>query len=202
MLDMIAKHKLTNRKYKEMKSLINMIYDYAIENEIVQTNTALQRSGNFIQEICQKKKRSLLNSRSILEMKNSKSSNQPWNSIRKLKIRHISVCVSTLHQLSEQANQLHYIRTNLTDDTITISKQEIKTYEKVNEKRHRNGYEIVINVKSQTSERELFLTSLAQDFIQMIIEANEQRGFKKATCFQIQTENGCTTMQSAMFYAD
>lgn len=182
MLDMIAKHKLTNRKYKEMKSSINMIYDYAIENEIVQTNTARNVRGISYKKFAKEEKKSIEQQVYIGDEK-QQIIELALEQYKKTKnTAYLGVCLN--FTLALRIGELVALHTDdLTDDTITISKQEIKTYEKVNEKRHRNGYEIVNYVKSQTSERELFLTSLAQDFIQMIIEANEQRGFKKGYLF-------------------
>lgn len=37
-LDKIAEHKLTSRKFKEMKSLMNMLYDYAIDSNLLSQN--------------------------------------------------------------------------------------------------------------------------------------------------------------------
>lgn len=182
MLDLIAKHKLTNRQYKEMKSLINMLYDYAIENEIVQTNVARNVRGISYKKFTKEEKKSIEQQVYIGDEK-QQIIELALKQYKKTKnTAYLGVCLN--FTLALRIGELVALHTDdIADDTITISRQEIKTYKKVNGKRRRNGYEIVDYVKSQTSERELFLTSLAQDFIQMIIEANEQRGFKKGYLF-------------------
>ena len=37
-LNVIEKHKLSSKKYKEMKSVANMLFDYAVEKNIVSAN--------------------------------------------------------------------------------------------------------------------------------------------------------------------
>lgn len=44
-LDKIAEHKLTSRKYKEMKSLMNMLYDFAVESNLVSNNVSRMVHG-------------------------------------------------------------------------------------------------------------------------------------------------------------
>ena len=44
-LDKIAEHKLTSRKYKEMKSLMNMLYDFAIESDLTSRNVSRMVHG-------------------------------------------------------------------------------------------------------------------------------------------------------------
>lgn len=44
-LDKLAKHKFTSRKYKEMKSLMNMLYDFAIESNLTNTNVSRMIHG-------------------------------------------------------------------------------------------------------------------------------------------------------------
>ncbi len=39
-LDKIAEHKLTSRKYKEIKSLMDMLYDFAIELNLTNSNVS------------------------------------------------------------------------------------------------------------------------------------------------------------------
>ena len=39
-LDQIAKHELTKKKYREMKSVINMMLDYAVEKDLIKDNVA------------------------------------------------------------------------------------------------------------------------------------------------------------------
>lgn len=64
------------------------------------------------------------------------------------------------------------------DDTVHISRQEIKTYEKRGNNYVRTGYTLVEHTKTIQSTRDLFLTSRANEFLEMIIEANKQRGFE------------------------
>ena len=44
-LNVIEKHKLSNKKYKEMKSVANMLFDYAVEKNIVSANISRSVHG-------------------------------------------------------------------------------------------------------------------------------------------------------------
>lgn len=44
-LNVIEKHKLSSKKYKEMKSVANMLFDYAVEKNIVSANISRSVHG-------------------------------------------------------------------------------------------------------------------------------------------------------------
>ena len=54
---MIEKHKLSSKKYKEMKSVANMLFDYAVEKNIVSANISrsvhgISKTGRFFRIQC------------------------------------------------------------------------------------------------------------------------------------------------------
>lgn len=77
---------------------------------------------------------------------------------------------------------------DFTEETLHICGQEIQSFICIDGKRHRKGYELVGHTKTLKSDRDLFLTSGAKNFMTMIFDANAKRGYKDG--YLLLDENG------------
>lgn len=81
--------------------------------------------------------------------------------------------------LGLRVGELVALRTDdFSKNLLTIQRQEIKTYEVIDGVSHRSGYEIADYTKTKESTRTILCVSEAQKYCQMIVKANEERGFR------------------------
>ena len=60
---------------------------------------------------------------------------------------------------------------------VSIKRQEVKSYIVEDGESHRNGYEIVNYTKTEESTRTIICVSKAREYFEMIVKANNERGF-------------------------
>lgn len=177
-LNKITQYNLTARQFKEMKSLLNMLFDYAIEKKI-----CTQNISRLIRNIS-RKKFSVNPTKAVTEQV---FVNDEETRLIELAIKqyyktkntaYLAVCLN--FALALRVGEVVALKvSDFEEDTVHIQRQEIKVYEKLsNGKIRRNGYEISPYLKSINSDRELYLINEAKVFFSMIVQANQMRGFK------------------------
>lgn len=176
-LDKISEHNLTCRKFKEMKSLMNMLYDYAIDSNLLKYNTS-----RVIRNISYKKfsveHEKPQTEQVYINDEEEKLINAALSQYQKTgNTAYLGVCLNCT--LAMRVGEVCALKkSDFSDYTVHIQRQEIKHYDKLeNGKIIRNGYEIVPYGKSPDADRELFLTQNAKMFFSLIVKANEDRNF-------------------------
>ncbi len=176
-LDKIAEHKLTSRKYKEMKSLINMLYDFAIESNLTNSNVSRMVHGISYKKYTVENKKApteqvYVNDEEENIIKVALSQYEKTGNVA-----YLGVCLN--FTLALRVGEVVALKINDFSETLVhIQRTEIKHYDKLdNGKIIRNGYEIVDHGKTPNADRELFLTRNAKEFLSMIVRANEERNF-------------------------
>lgn len=176
-LDKIAEYGLTSRKYKEMKSLMNMLYDFAIESNLIDSNTSRLIRG--------------ISSKKFVNEREKKPTEQVYINDEEEKIitlaleqykktgntAYLGICLN--FTLALRVGEITALKVgDFSENLVHIQRQEVRIYQKsANGKIVRSGYEIVSHGKTPNADRELFLTPKAKEFLFMIIEANKKRNF-------------------------
>lgn len=173
-VDVIAEMHLTDRQFKDLKSIMNMIFDYAVSFDIIQINLSRQVRGfsekNFKQEISKP-------DNEIVYFEDAQNSLLQKALNMYLKTRntaYLAICIN--FTLGLRVGELVALRTShiKADGTITICQEETKTYHKdADGKIHRDGYEIVDHTKTLSGNRRLPLTPKAKKYIKMVQEHNK-----------------------------
>lgn len=178
-VDVIAEMHLTDRQFKDLKSIMNMIFDYAVSFDIIQINLSRQVRGfsdkNFKQEEEKPVDEIVYNA----DAKHSVIKEAMEQFLKTHNIAYIAVCLN--FSLGLRVGELVALRTSHIneDGTITICQEETKTYHKdANGTIHRDGYEIVNHTKTLSGNRRLILTPKAHKYINMAVRYNEANGFK------------------------
>ena len=178
-VDVIAEMHLTDRQFKDLKSIMNMIFDYAVSFDIIQINLSRQVRGfsdkNFKQEEEKPVDEIVYNA----DAKHSVIKEAMEQFLKTHNIAYIAVCLN--FSLGLRVGELVALRlSHINEDgTITICQEEIKTYHKdANGTIHRDGYEIVNHTKTLSGNRRLILTPKAHKYINMAVRYNEANGFQ------------------------
>lgn len=178
-VDVIAEMHLTDRQFKDLKSIMNMIFDYAVSFDIIQINLSRQVRGfsdkNFKQEEEKPVDEIVYNA----DAKHSVIKEAMEQFLKTHNIAYIAVCLN--FSLGLRVGELVALRlSHINEDgTITICQEETKTYHKdANGTIHRDGYEIVNHTKTLSGNRRLILTPKAHKYINMAVRYNEANGFK------------------------
>lgn len=177
-IDMISKHALTNKKFKELKSLLNMIYDYAIDMEIASYNVSRNVKGISYKKYAIPNKK-MITEQVYVDCEEENIINLAIEQYRKTQnTAYLGICLN--FALALRVGELVALKiTDFTVDTVHITRQEIKHYiRKPDQTIHRNGYEIVPYTKSLESDREVILTEYARTIYIMLLHANQQKGFQ------------------------
>ena len=176
---MIAEMHLTDRQFKDLKSIMNMIFDYAVSFDIIQINLSRQVRGfsdkNFKQEEEKPVDEIVYNA----DAKHSVIKEAMEQFLKTHNIAYIAVCLN--FSLGLRVGELVALRlSHINEDgTITICQEETKTYHKdANGTIHRDGYEIVNHTKTLSGNRRLILTPKAHKYINMAVRYNEANGFQ------------------------
>lgn len=173
----ITEKQLSRRQFKEMKSLLNMLMDYAIEYELITVNVSRSVRGISAKKFRIVEKKAPEEQVFIDDEEDLIIQLAQQQYVKTKNIAYLAICLN--FYLALRVGELVALHTSdFTDTVANISRQEIKTYYvDKNGKRHRNGYTISPHTKTLQGERELFLSKNAKKFYQMIISENEKRGF-------------------------
>ncbi len=175
-LDMIEKHSLTQKQYKELKSVINQILDYAVEKKVVSFNVARSVSR--------------ISAKHFTVANRKPASEQVYMTDERTNI--IKICEDMFEKtkncaylgicldffLGLRVGELVALKvSDFSDLFVHIEREEIKTYREKNGKFIREGYEIAPYTKTPDSVRDVPLTTEARSYVKRIIEFNRQNGF-------------------------
>ena len=173
-VDVIAEMHLTDRQFKDLKSIMNMIFDYAVSFDIIQINLSRQVRGfsdkNFKQEAEKPVEEIVYNA----DAKHSVITEAMEQFLKTQNIAYIAVCLN--FSLGLRVGELVALRTSHIneDGTITICQEETKTYHKDEDGTiHRDGYEVVNHTKTLSGNRRLILTPKSRKYIDMALRYNE-----------------------------
>lgn len=175
-LDTIDKFKLSKKKYTEFKTALNSILDYAIECELVTVNV----SRNVRQ--INKHKFAPTAEKDVTEQIYIDDEEQniidvALKQYEKTKnTAYLAVCMN--FYLGLRVGELVALHTDdFSKKSVSIKRQEVKSYNVVNGESHRNGYEIANYTKTEEGTRTIICVSEARRFFDMIVKANKENGF-------------------------
>lgn len=178
-VDVIAEMHLTDRQFKDLKSIMNMIFDYAVSFDIIQINLSRQVRGfsdkNFKQEAEKPVEEIVYNA----DAKHSVITEAMEQFLKTQNIAYIAVCLN--FSLGLRVGELVALRTSHIneDGTITICQEETKTYHKDEDGTiHRDGYAVVNHTKTLSGNRRLILTPKSRKYIDMALRYNEANKLK------------------------
>lgn len=179
MLESIERHGMTKRQFKEMKSVINMMYDYAISYNYTTINLARQVRG-FSDRIFREEAQRPVEEIIYTEDTRSEVLSEAMSQFDKTgNTAYLAVCLN--FSLGLRVGELVALKRSCIDEkqgVIHILREEVKTYCKDSRGNiHRSGYEVVNHTKTASGIRSLVLTPGARKIICMAIAKNEERGF-------------------------
>lgn len=182
-LDVISAHKLTQKRYREMKSIANMLLDYALELELVKVNVARNIRGISDKKFSAEKKKTAteqvyIDDEEIFICQRAEAQYEKTKNIA-----YLAVCLNFF--LGLRVGELVALHTDdFETQTVKISRQEVKTYF-VDEagRRHRNGYTLSPHTKTLRGERDLYLCKEAKEYLEIILDINAQRGLRGGYLF-------------------
>ena len=176
-LDQITKYGLTSRKYKEMKSLMNMLYDYAIESNLTNSNVSRLIHGiSYKKFVVEREKKPT--EQVYIDDEEEKLIHMALEQYEKTEnTAYLGICLN--FTLALRVGEIAALKTSdFSESLVHIQRQEIRNYEKLaNGEIIRSGYAIVPYGKTPNADRELLLTGNAKVFFSMIVKANEKRNF-------------------------
>lgn len=176
-LTVISEKKLTSKQFKEMKSVVNMMYDYAISYNYTSTNIPRQVRG-FSDRIFREDTEKPISETVYDSAAKNEVIKEALKQYEKTgNTAYLAVCLN--FSLALRVGELVVLATSCINDdgTIDIIKEEVKTYIKAeNGTMHRNGYEVVNHTKTQCGQRKLVLTPNAKKYIEMSIKRNKELG--------------------------
>lgn len=178
-VETIVEMNLTDRQFKDLKSIMNMVFDYAVSFDIIQINLSRQVRGFSDKIFKQELEKSVEEIVYNIDTKHSIIKEAMEQFLKTQNIAYIAVCLN--FSLGLRVGELVALRTSHFNDdgTITISQEETKTYHKDSDGTiHRDGYEIVNHTKTLSGNRRLVLTPKAKKYIDMALRYNESNGFK------------------------
>lgn len=176
-LTVISEKQLTSKQFKEMKSVVNMMYDYAISYNYANINIPRQIRGFsdriFREDVEKPISETVYDSAAKNEVikKALKQYEKTGNTA------YLAVCLN--FSLALRVGELVALTTSCINDdgTIDIICEEVKTYIKYEDGSiHRNGYKVVNHTKTQCGKRKLILTPSAKKYIQMALDRNKELG--------------------------
>ena len=174
LLDKIAKHKLTSRKYREMKSLLNMMYDYAIGLGLVTYNVS-RNIKNISYKKFEPEPKKDITEQIYINDEETRLVNLAYKKFEETKnTAYLAIILNCA--LGLRVGELVALkRSDFCGDTVHIQRQEKKHYDP--ETLKRKGFEVVPYTKSLNSDRILILTSVAKQAYKMIIKSNMENQF-------------------------
>lgn len=176
-LTVITEKQLTNKQFKEMKSVINMMYDYAISYNYTNINIPRQIRG-FSDRIFREDAEKPISETVYDSAAKNEVIKEALKQYEKTRnTAYLAVCLN--FSLGLRVGELVALTTSCIngDGTIDIIREEVKTYIKDEDGTpHRNGYKVVNHTKTQCGKRKLILTPSAKKYIQMALDRNKELG--------------------------
>lgn len=171
----IAEHNLTRRKFRDMKTVLNSMLDYAVGMGFVEKNVSRYVPGistkHFAIEVRKDK-----TERVYLEDETGSLIDVCLERFEKThNTAYLGICMNLY--LGLRVGELIALKvSDFSDSFVHIEREEIKHHEKKGNVITRNGYEVAPYVKTPQSVRDVPLTSQARRFLSMILAENEKNG--------------------------
>ena len=171
-LDQISKYNLASYQFRQMKSVLNQLLDYAVERELVSKNISRDIRGISYKHFTQKEEKPLeqqvyLDDEPAQHTQACKEMFQKTNNIAYLAIgmnMFLGLRVGELVALMPKDCKKTYIH---------IERMEIAHYDFKDGVYIQNGYDVVPHTKTRHSVRNVPLTSMANEFLQMIMNVRD-----------------------------
>lgn len=181
-LKVIEKKSLTNRQYKDLKSLLNMLFDYAIEKDFISHNISRNIKRMPYKKFLKKEKKEI-NEQIFFQDEASLVTETALEMFSKT--RHLAYLGIALNfYLALRVGELVALKTTDIENAILhVQRQEIAVFEDKDGKTVRNGYTLSKYTKSLDSDRYIPIMSKAQHYIDMIVTVNKERGYKSEFLF-------------------
>lgn len=176
-LKMIDKYKFSSKKYKELKSVANMLFDYAVEKKIVSANIARSVHGISSKKFYEPNKKEAAE-QVYIDDEIQLILQQAEKQYKKTKnTAYLAVCLN--FSLGLRVGEIVSLKIeDFSESCVTICRQEVKAYyEDITGKLHRNGYNVVPYTKTVAGERKLYLSERAKKYLDMILNHNKSKGF-------------------------
>ncbi len=183
-LDQIEKHNLTGKSYKELKSFLNCLFDYAVDLGIVTSNNARQMSKVNFRKFApdQKKLPELqvytLEEEALLYSTALEMFQKTGN------VCYLAIILSGCFGL--RAGELVALKEedfDLQRMVVNISRMEVLGWVGSGDQLHSEGVKVVERLKTDESNRSLPITQSAFKIFEIIIEYNRSRGFHDGYLF-------------------
>lgn len=182
-LKTIEKHQLSNRQYKELKSVANMIFDYAVEKRIVTTNVARNVHGISSKKFTESRKKEpaeqvYMNDEVRLIIQQAESQYAKTHNTA-----YLAVCLN--FSLGLRVGEIVALQAeDFSESNVKICKQEVKNYyADETGKLHREGYGVVPYTKTESGMRSLYLSVYSKKYLSMILKHNKDNGFNSNYLF-------------------
>lgn len=176
-LKVIQKNKLSSKKYKEMKSVANMLLDYALEKRLVSANVSRCVHGISSKKFTEPPKKDIREQVYIdnEEQRLIEAAEHQYRNTHN--IVYLAICLN--FSLALRVGELVALQTkDFSDFTLKIDRQEIaQYYVDENNTRRRSGYRISSHTKTPMGKRELYLSADAKKYFAMILAHNKEHGF-------------------------
>ena len=183
LLDKIEQCSLTSRKYKDMKSLLNMVYDFAVENELVEKNLARNIHNISYRKFAPAQVKSV--SEQVFvgdeEKRVQECALRRFNETKN--IAYLAICLN--FALGLRVGELVALKySDFEENYLHICRQEVQTYSMSdNGTTRKKGFEIVPYTKSVTSDRKIPVTTAARQVLALICQANAERNLEDEYIF-------------------
>ncbi len=187
-LKVIEKYELSSRKYKEMKSVANMLLDYAVEKRLVSTNVSRSVHGISNKKFTEPPKKEVTEQVYIDDEAKLLIEEAERHYKKTHNIACLAICLN--FSLALRVGELVALKTkDFSDSSVKIDRQEVKVYY-VDESNtfRRNDYRISPHTKTKMGKRELYLSAEAKRYLAMILEHNKSSGFNSE--YLLLDENG------------
>lgn len=181
LLKAVEDNHMTKRAYSDMKSIINMLYDYAIMKKIVSVNIArsiVVKKNKFTPA---KKKENVKEvfltgeQKSIVEEVMKDYYQNPEFTT--------PLAIPLGFQIGDRVGELVALKaSDIEGNYLHIQRQEIACFKMVNGVRKKAGWKVVEYTKSDAGDRTIYLTPTAREIINLLIQTNERNGYN-ADCY-------------------
>lgn len=182
-LKIIKTHKLSSKRYKEMKSLANMLFDFAVEKRFVTTNVSRNVHGISNKKYTEPPKKKItdqvyIDNEEQLILKQAEIEYEKTHNIA-----YLAICLN--FSLALRVGEIIALqKEDFSDFCVRISRQEVKNhYLDKNGKFYTKGYSVVPYPKTEAGKRDVFLSMKAKKYLAMILEHNRQNGFNSEYLF-------------------
>nr|WP_130789587.1 tyrosine-type recombinase/integrase [Lachnoclostridium pacaense] len=176
LLKTVEENHMTKRAYSDMKSIINMLYDYAIMKKIVSVNVArsivVKKNKFSASKKKENKKEVFLTGEQksmVEEVMKDYYQNPDFTT---------PLAIPLGFQIGDRVGELVALKpSDIEGNYLHIQRQEIACFKMVDGVRKKAGWKVVEYTKSEAGDRRIYLTPAAREIIKLLIESNIRNGY-------------------------